>query len=294
MTVRVFAPAKVNLTLHVTGRRPDGYHLLDSLVAFAPVGDELLLEDAGALSLAVEGPEAAGVPATMDNLVMRAAVLTGHGRGAALRLTKALPVASGIGGGSSDAAAAARGMLALTSRPGGIGPGAPIREALEGLGADIPMCLDPRPWRVRGIGERLDPVELPPLPAVLVNPRLPVPTPSVFRALRSPDNPPMPEVLPGFPDAAALIAFLAHCRNDLEAPALSVEPAIGTVLGALRAVPGARLARMSGSGATCFALFHGEAAAVAAARRIASDHPGWWVAHGVLGDQSARAAARVS
>ena len=277
MTVRVFAPAKVNLTLHVTGRRPDGYHLLDSLVAFAPVGDALVLEDADTLSLGVDGPEAAGVPATMDNLALKAAALAGGGRGAAIGLTKALPVASGIGGGSSDAAAAVRGIMALASGAGGPEPDEALRHALTGLGADVPMCLVPRPWRARGIGERLDPVDLPPLPAVLVNPRLPVATPAVFRALGSARNPPMPEVLPAFPDA----------------PALTVEPAIGRVLGVLRATTGARLVRMSGSGATCFALFETEAAAAGAARTIAADHPDWWVAGGVLGDQSRLAAARV-
>ncbi len=286
MTVSVFAPAKVNLTLHVTGLRDDGYHLLDSLVAFAPVGDTVEAGPGAGLSLAIEGPEAGALAGDGDNLVLRGAALVAAGRSASLRLTKRLPVASGIGGGSSDAAAAVRAGCALWQAE------APGTAALAALGADVPMCLTPRPWRVRGIGERLDPVDLPPLPAVLANPRLPVATPAVFRALARRDNPPMPGTLPAFADAAALIGWLAGCRNDLEAAALKVEPAIAGVLAALAALDGARLVRMSGSGATCFALFESEVRAEAAARALAAWHPDWWVASGVLGDQTDAAGPR--
>ena len=300
-TVSVFAPAKVNLTLHVTGRRDDGYHLLDSLVAFAPVGDRVTLRPGTALSLTVEGPEAAGVPADMGNLALRAAALAAPGRGAALVLEKHLPAASGIGGGSSDAAAAFRGMLALAARdapaarPGAMPDDAiePHARALLALGADVPMCLCPAPQRARGIGERLERVDLPPVPAVLVNPRVSVATPAVFAALDRRDNPAMPDTLPDLADAPALIAFLATCRNDLQAPAISVAPVIAEVLDRLGATGGCGLARMSGSGATCFGLYETELAAQAALERLHRDHPGWWVAGGVLGDQSRAALPRI-
>ena len=297
-TVRVFAPAKINLTLHITGHREDGYHLLDSLVAFAPVGDTIVIQDGNVPSLTVDGPEAAGVPADTDNLALRAAMMAAQGRGAAMTLTKRLPVASGVGGGSADAAAAFRGMLSF----GGEGeapadgmwamPEVIIETHARGLltlGADVPMCLMPRPLRARGIGEKLDFLALPPLPAVLVNPRVAVPTPDVFRALQSKSNPPMPDPLPQFTDTTGLIEFLGTCRNDLELPALALEPVIGSVLDRLVETEACRLARMSGSGATCFGLFETEDAAKSAAERLWKDHPDWWVAGGVLGDQSRRA-----
>ena len=284
--IDVFAPAKVNLALHVTGRRSDGYHLLDSLVAFAPVGDRLRLAPAEGLSLRVTGPEAKGVPEGPENLVLRAAALLGPGPGAALHLEKCLPAASGIGGGSSDAAAALRGVAALR------GGAMASPEAVLQLGADVPMCLAPSPARTRGIGEDLTPVSLPPLPAVLVNPRVEVPTPSVFKALACKDNPPLPEI-PAFADAVACIDWLAHQRNDLQAPAVALAPVIAEVLAALAALPGCRLARMSGSGATCFALFASEAEAGAAQAALSAAQPGWWVAQGSLGDQTAASAPRV-
>ncbi|TKD15538.1 4-(cytidine 5'-diphospho)-2-C-methyl-D-erythritol kinase [Rhodobacter capsulatus] len=284
--IDVFAPAKVNLALHVTGQRADGYHLLDSLVAFSPVGDGLTLAPAEGLGLGlkVSGPEGAAVPAGPENLVLKAAAL--FGAGAAVTLEKCLPAASGIGGGSSDAAAALRGMAALTGQP------LPEAGAVLKLGADVPMCLDPRPARTRGIGEDLTPVALPALPAVLVNPRVEVPTPSVFKALSRKDNPPLPEI-PTFGDADACIAWLSAQRNDLQAPAVAQAPVIAEVLAVLAALPGCKLARMSGSGATCFGLFGTEAEAAAAQATLAARHPGWWSAHGSLGDQAQKAAPQI-
>lgn len=282
--IDVFAPAKVNLALHVTGQRADGYHLLDSLVAFSPVGDGLTLAPAEGLGLKVGGPEGAAVPEGPENLVLKAAAL--FGVGAAVALDKCLPAASGIGGGSSDAAAALRGMAAQTGQP------LPDAAAVLKLGADVPMCLDPRPARTRGIGEDLTPVTLPALPAVLVNPRVEVPTPSVFKALSCKDNPPLPEI-PAFADAGACIAWLADQRNDLQAPAVAQAPVIAEVLAVLAALPGCKLARMSGSGATCFGLFGSDAEAAAAQAVLARAHPGWWSAHGALGDQAQKAAPQI-
>lgn len=279
-SVRVFAPAKVNLCLNVTGRRADGYHLLDSLVAFAPVGDWLILSPAPAASLTVDGPEAAGVPQDATNLAARAAVLAAPGQPQAIVLTKHLPASAGIGGGSSDAAAVARAL------------GLADAQALRPLGADVPMCMTPRPWRTRGTGEVLDPVTLPPLPAVLVNPRVPVATAAVFRALSTTDNAPLPDSLPALQDTSAAIAWLALQRNDLQPPAAALAPVIAEVLTALVATPGCGIARMSGSGATCFALYRTEAEAEAAARVIGRANPGWWIAAGVLGDQTGTATPR--
>jgi 4-diphosphocytidyl-2-C-methyl-D-erythritol kinase len=298
-TVDVFAPAKVNLTLHVTGQRDDGYHLLDSLVTFASVGDRINIVPGNALSLTVEGPEASGVPADMDNLALRAAALI-QDEGAALVLEKNLPAASGIGGGSADAAAAWRGMLCLNDDA--YNEFAQATDAvfkthmgpLTELGADVPMCIACKPMRVRGIGTELDLVSLPTLYAVLVNPRVPVSTPSVFKALQSKSNPPMPDALPEFPDAQALIDWLKSMRNDLEAPALSVAPQIADVLAVLTDQEGCGLARMSGSGATCFGLFTDEGRAKAAAEQIYHAKPEWWVAGCVLGDQFNAALPKIS
>lgn len=280
----VFAPAKINLALHVTGRRSDGYHLLDSLVAFAPFGDRLTLAPDDGLWLRVTGPEAAGVPEDARNLVMRAVALMGPGTGARITLEKHLPAASGIGGGSSDAAAALRGMAAQRGDPA-------LPAGLERLGADVPMCLDPRPARSRGIGEELTPVTLPPLPAVLVNPRVEVATPAVFKALACRENPPLPEI-PRFATVRDCARWLAAQRNDLEMPAMGIAPQIAEVLAALGATEGCLLSRMSGSGATCFALYESEAAAAEAQAEIAAARPDWWSASGTLGDQSALARPR--
>ena len=260
----VLAPAKINLALHVTGQRGDGYHLLDSLVVFADLGDWRTFDaDAAPLRLGVTGSMADGVPTDDSNLVMRAARAAGVATGR-IMLDKHLPAAAGIGGGSSDAAA----MLRLLGH-------APGDEGLS-LGADVPVCLRARATRMTGIGEGLADVSgLPPLPAVLVNPRVAVPTGPVFQGLASKTNPPM-GALPDRPDLPGLIGWVAAQRNDLEPPALSLQPVIGDVLAALRA-GGAGLARMSGSGATCFGLFTGAEQADTAARAIATAHPGWWV-----------------
>lgn len=266
------APAKVNLALHVTGRRADGYHLLDSLVAFARVGDRLEAEPAPGLSLTLAGPFAAALGAGADNSVLAAAaLLRPPGRGAALRLVKVLPVASGLGGGSADAAAALRLLARLWDRP------LPDAGAVLSLGADVPVCLAGRPARMRGIGEDLSPVALPPFWLALVNPGVPVSTPAVFAALAARTNPALPDP-PAFPDAAALFAWLAAARNDLEPPARVLAPPIEEALSALKAQPGCALARMSGSGATCFGLFATEAPALAAMSALRAARPGWWIA----------------
>ena len=286
--VRRRAPAKLNLYLHLVGRRPDGYHLLDSLFAFADFGDEIEVVPDPGFSLSVEGPYAAAIDgAAEDNLVLRAARAlaarpeasgpAGKAPGARIRLVKNLPVAAGIGGGSADAAAALRALVALWSVE--IAEEDLLALALS-LGADVPACLAGRPVAVSGIGEVLVPaVALPPVHAVLANPNVPLPTGPVFKAFAaagSPFSPPAPLARPPR-DPAALAAELATRRNDLEAPALTLVPEVGTVLAALAAEPGALLARMSGSGATCFALFPDAPTADAAAARLARAHQGWWV-----------------
>jgi 4-diphosphocytidyl-2-C-methyl-D-erythritol kinase len=272
MPIDDFAPAKVNLTLHVTGRRGDGYHLLDSLVVFAGVGDRVRVAHASTLSLEVTGPEAAALDGEADNLVVRAARFLAPERGARIVLEKSLPVASGIGGGSSDAAAALRALARLWGLP------SPQPAATARLGADVPVCMEPAPRRMSGIGERLGPaMTLPDVWLLLVNPRTAVPTAEVFRRLARPDNAAMPESLPAFADPAALGAFVRACRNDLEGPATAAAPVIADVLRAIGAMSGSLVARMSGSGATCFGLFAAAASAQAAAAAIAKAEPGWWV-----------------
>lgn len=268
--IEVFAPAKVNLTLHITGQRADGYHLLDSLVAFADVGDRVLAEPADALSLEVNGPEAGAVPLSDDNSVLQAARLAVPGHGATLRLTKELPVASGIGGGSADAAAAFRAMLKLT------GDTRPLHGSdVEALGADVPVCLHARSARMRGIGEQLDFVDLPQLPAVLVNPRVEVSTPEVFRRIERKDNPPMPDI-PTTHSAEELVGWLKDQRNDMEPAAIALVPLIANCLAALTKT-GCLLARMSGSGATCFGLYRDADEAREAAAALRAAQPDWWV-----------------
>jgi 4-diphosphocytidyl-2-C-methyl-D-erythritol kinase len=284
MARRWAAPAKLNLYLHVVGRRGDGYHLLDSLVAFAEIGDELAAAPAAALSLAVTGPQAAALQsAPRDNLVWRAAELlarhAGRAPAAALTLVKHLPVASGIGGGSSDAAAALRALDALWQL--GLDEAA-LAELGASLGADVPVCLAARASWLGGIGEHIAPA--PPLPevtALLVNPGVALPTQAVFKARRgSFSEPARFNAMP--PDAAGLAQLLADRRNDLTTPAITLVPAIGEVLDRLAALDGALVARMSGSGATCFALFARREAAEAAAARLVAERPGWWVAAGRL------------
>lgn len=277
------APAKVNLYLHVVGRRADGYHLLDSLAVFPGAADWLSAVPAEALTLDVEGSGAAGLGAGPDNLVLRAARAlagaTGTEAGARLVLDKRLPVASGIGGGSADAAAALR----LLTRLWDVRPSPERLLAIaQGLGADVPVCLDSRPARMQGVGERLQLApSLPECGMALLNPGVAVATPDVFRA-RAGGFSEVPALPDGWPDAASLAADLSAMRNDLEAPAMALCPAVAAVLGWLRAQPGCLLARMSGSGATCFGLFADADGATAAAGRAPAS---WWawggpMAHG--------------
>ena len=284
MAVRAFAPAKVNLYLHVIGRRADGYHLLDSLIAFADIGDTITAAPADALALTVDGPEAAEIAGLGDdNLVFRAArLLKERGRieaGAALHLEKRLPAAGGIGGGSSDAAAVLRALSYLWDRQ--LDNEALAALALE-LGADVPACLAARPVWVGGIGEELQPAPfLPAAGIVLANPRRPLLTADVFRRWAGPfSSAARFEPVPA--DAARLVAALNSRHNDLTEAAVALAPEIGAVLDRLVELPGALLARMSGSGATCFALFADRAAALAAGRALAAAEPGWWTAAGAL------------
>ncbi|WP_417209207.1 4-(cytidine 5'-diphospho)-2-C-methyl-D-erythritol kinase [Antarctobacter sp.] len=267
-----FAPAKVNLTLHVTGQRADGYHLLDSLVMFADVGDRVTVARAERMSLTVTGPMAAGVPEDARNLCWRAA--QAFGAPVAITLDKHLPAAAGIGGGSSDAAAVLRAMERLFGRPSGVDP--------LTLGADVPVCMLARAARMGGIGEAVTPLTMPPLRAILVNPRVEVATPSVFKALARRDNAPMAPLPDTGAQAGQVLDWLAQQRNDLEPPAAALRPEIGQVLGALSSLKGARLVRMSGSGATCFALFEPDTPTEAMARDLQAAIPQWWVAATVL------------
>jgi 4-diphosphocytidyl-2-C-methyl-D-erythritol kinase len=265
------APAKINLTLLVTGKRADGYHLLDSLVVFAGAHDRLTATPAADLTLEIGGPFGDALRAETDNLVLRAgralAASAGRPAGARLRLEKHLPVASGIGGGSSDAAAALRLLSRLwhVDVPDGLA---------ATLGADVPVCLDPVPRRMSGIGDILAPAPtIPRAGILLVNPGAALATRAVFAARHGGFS--APAALPAaWPDVAAMAADLARWENDLQAPAVSLCPAIGDLLHILRAQAGCRLARMSGSGATCFALFDEPSLASSAASRLS--RPGWW------------------
>lgn len=276
------APAKINLTLHVLGRRADGYHALESLVAFAGTGDDLRLEPGSGLTLHVQGPTAPLVGNDADNLVLKAARLLAERvpglKAGAFHLTKRLPVAAGIGGGSSDAAAALR----LLARLNGLSLSDPaVVEAARLTGADVPVCLEPRARMMRGAGEELGPaLAIPRLFSVLVNPRMPVETPAVFKALglqpgQSLNGGMHPIVHAG--PMSALFDSLNAARNDLEAPALTLQPVIGDVIGLMRTMQGCRLARMSGSGATVFGLYDDCTAAAEAVKSIRRAHPDWWV-----------------
>ena len=277
------APAKVNLTLRVLGRRADGYHDIESLVAFAGVGDVLTFTPAAALTLAVSGPTAPAAGEVADNLVLKAArALADEVGGLALgrfALSKRLPVAAGLGGGSADAAAALR----LLARANQIALDDPrLMQAARATGADVPVCLDPRARLMSGIGDVLSaPLDLPPLPALLANPGVAVATREVFAALNLTPGRLRPAAAPA--GTAALLAEIAAGRNDLEAPAIELAPAIAEVLAVLRKLPGCRLARMSGSGATCFGLFESSTAARTAARTLRAGYPSWWVRATVLG-----------
>ena len=288
-TVVERAPAKVNLALHVLRRRADGYHELDSLAVFMPqVADVLHVSAANESGLEVGGAPAAGVPADERNLALRAARALirrwpRHFGPVHIRLEKRLPAAAGIGGGSADAAAVMRAMCRLFgfSPP----PAELMAVALE-LGADVPVCLHGRAVRMRGIGERLTAVAIPAgLGVVLANPGVRLATAEVFSRLAEMRRRNGQEAAGGLPDdwpmqRGAFLDSLARLRNDLEAPARALAPAIADCLQALRTLFGARLARMSGSGATCFALFDTVDAARAAAEKLRAQHPRWWVATG--------------
>lgn len=281
--VSVLAPAKINLWLHIVGRRPDGYHLLDSLVAFAALGDVVTASPAEALSLTVTGPFAPSLPENDDNLVLRAARAlareAGVAAGARLVLEKRLPVAAGLGGGSADAAAVLTALCRLWQVD-------LARERLAALGlelgADVPVCLAGAPSHVGGIGESIRPTPaLPETPLLLVNPGVGLATAAVFRARA--------ETEPGFgaaatpwssapADVAELAARLGATRNDLTVAACRLAPAVAEVLERLAQLPGCLLARMSGSGATCFGLFDSARAAEAGAAILAGARPGWWTA----------------
>ncbi|MFN3209983.1 MAG: 4-(cytidine 5'-diphospho)-2-C-methyl-D-erythritol kinase [Roseovarius sp.] len=263
-----FAPAKINLTLHITGQREDGLHLLDSLVMFADVGDSLTVSLSDEPTLSLNGPMSRDVPADGDNLVMRAAGLMGVA--ADISLTKVLPHAAGLGGGSSDAAATLRLLSRLTEKH--------IPADVTVLGADVPVCLGNSAARIQGIGEMVTAArDLPSLHAVLVNPGAPLRTPDVFAALGQKNNTPMPTDIPGSMDAAGFIDWLRGMRNDLETPAIAMCPIISRALGALSVTAGCRLARMTGSGSSCFGLYTDEETARAAEGRLKEENPGWWI-----------------
>lgn len=275
------APAKVNLTLRVLGKRADGYHELESLVTFTTAGDRLTLSPDAPDGLAVSGPTAPQAGPTADNLVLKATRALAERvpglKAGAFDLVKHLPAGGGLGGGSSDAAAALR----LLARENGLSPDDPrLAAAALATGADVPVCLDGKPRVMRGVGEKLSaPLSLPPLFAVLVNPGFPLATKDVFRALGLTPGErcgrPGDDAVPADPDG--FYEYLADNGNDLEAPAISLAPAVGDLLDALRRLSGCRLARMSGSGSTCFALFDDPHEAADAALALGPKHPDWWV-----------------
>jgi 4-diphosphocytidyl-2-C-methyl-D-erythritol kinase len=278
--LRVAAPAKLNLFLHVGEKRADGYHDLESLVAFTSCGDEIRLQPDSSISLSIDGPFGTDLPRGEENLALHAARLlaerTGARSGARILLYKDLPVSSGIGGGSADAAGVLRGLVHLWTLE-------VTRETLRDigafLGADVPVCLDSVTSWMGGRGERVR--ALPPLPhagILLVNPGVPVPTGRVFAALRARHGLGMPFPEQPFADVHALVRFLNETANDLEAPARVMAPAIGEVLRAIGELPGVLLARMSGSGATCFGLFSDEERTRTAGPLLRARHPDWWIA----------------
>ena len=276
--ISVAAPAKLNLYLHVTGRRDDGFHLLDSLVCFSAVHDTVIVEPADDLHLTLCGPQSNALTAEPDNLVLRAARLLadrkGSTAGAHITLIKRLPVAAGIGGGSADAAAALHALVDLwqmTLEPEG------LAELAGQLGADVPVCLHGQAAYISGIGEVIDPAPaLPRAALLLVNPGVPLSTPDVFGARGGPFSPD-DRFAEAPADTAALAHQLAKRRNDLTAAAESLQPPVRDCLSAISNRPGVSLARMSGSGATCFGLFADPADCQAAAAHLAAAQPGWWV-----------------
>ena len=276
--LRRLAAAKVNLALHVTGRRPDGYHELDTLAVFAEFGDAVTVAPAQTIELSIGGPFAAHAPDRADNLAWRAAVLlrevAGTSQGARIHINKAIPAGAGLGGGSADAAAALLGLNELWRT--GLECDQLAALALK-LGADVPMCLFGRALRARGIGEAIEPFAgLPPLALVLVWPGVALDTGAVFAALERRENPPIPEPPASFAGTAEIADWLARCRNDLEPSAAWQAPVVADVMRGIEAADGCLLARMSGSGSACFGLFAAIEEAEAAAAAIAGAHPGWW------------------
>jgi 4-diphosphocytidyl-2-C-methyl-D-erythritol kinase len=279
--VEVLAPAKINLFLHVGEKRDDGYHALESLVAFAETADRMDLRREGELSLQLEGPFAAGLARESDNLVLKVARALRLARddeslGAAITLHKNLPVAAGVGGGSADAAAAMRALnllwkLEMTE--------AELVEQAALIGSDVPACVLSQPCWMTGRGERVvKTAPLPALPMILVNPGVAMPTARVFAELNARSGVGVMQPPPaGIDNLWDLVAYLGDAGNDLEAPACRLAPVIDQVLSALDREPGCALAQMSGSGSTCFAMFHAEQFAIGAAERLAQDHPEWWV-----------------
>lgn len=276
--VTEFAPAKINLTLNITGKREDGYHLLDSLVAFADVGDDLTIKPADGFSFSMGGPFA-GSLSHHDNLVVRAAHRVCERLGKApdlhITLTKNLPIGAGIGGGSADAAATVRGLLTFFKSD------ARISDILIDLGADVPACYYSEPLRIAGIGEEIELVnQLPEIPALLVNPLIPCATPKVFQALRNVAHVDK-DMIPPLENKDALFRYLDQTQNDLTEAAISVVLEIKTILSALTNTK-ARIVRMSGSGATCFALFDNNRDRDEAAAQIKTHHSSWWVHTGKI------------
>jgi len=278
------APAKINLTLRVLGRRADGYHQLESLVAFADLADALTLQPGGDAALDITGPFAAACGPLAGNLVLKAfAALRARVEGlktGRFLLEKNIPVAAGLGGGSADAAAALR----LLARSNGLAPGdAQLAAAALAIGADVPVCLEPHARIMRGVGEELSaPLDLPPLAALLVNPGVALATRDVFAKFAG--DPAGKTPLTGVPrEPVALLEWLGQHGNDLTPSAIACVPAIAGVLSAISALPGVRLARMSGSGPTCFALFTSPGEATAAAQRLKAERKDWWVAPATIG-----------
>ncbi|MCB2108502.1 MAG: 4-(cytidine 5'-diphospho)-2-C-methyl-D-erythritol kinase [Rhodobacteraceae bacterium] len=286
MTIRLagFAPAKINLFLHVTGKRADGYHLLDSLVAFVDIGDRLIATDAPDFSLDITGPYAAMLDAGPENLVLKAARFVarhaGTKNGAAFVLEKNLPVASGIGGGSSDAATA----MLLVRKLWNVSASFDDTVLAAELGADVPVCLKRRPMRMNGIGETLQFYDgLPQTFIILANPGVPLSTKDVFQRFRMTRSSVREEIPVSFSTAEQLVQFLTTTQNDLAGPAVEAVPAIGDVVTALREIPGCLTARLSGSGPTCFGLFATAEAAFSGAAELSAKQPNWWVQAGQLG-----------
>jgi 4-diphosphocytidyl-2-C-methyl-D-erythritol kinase len=276
--VKVFAPAKINLFLHVGGRRSDGYHVLESLVVFADVGDELLIESAHAFSLALDGPFGGKLADEQENLIAKAAralaAKASRSPNVKITLTKNLPVASGIGGGSADAAATLRGLVQFWDLKI---PQIELHAIAEALGSDVPACLLSETLWMTGRGEGIEPIPgIPPAPLVLVNPGVAVSTARIFANLKTRVGVGQAAKPKTDLSVLALADYFKSNRNDLENPAREIAPAIDEVLKTI-SHSGALRTRMSGSGATCFGLFADDKSAEAAAAKIAKDYPGWWV-----------------